>query len=282
MEVIGDKTCSLPQLPYGITQPQVILTSDNEILVCGGSGQNMQKCLTLKNGAWVTHSTLIHGRGNATAVTTSDGIYLLGGSSSPTTSEFLPTGSTDWQYGPRIPEPGFEEGCTVRKSDFEIVLIGGRKSGKRIIQLNTKTNDWTLVGHLQEGRYAHACAMIDSKIVVSDGRKTPIVHVDLTSTDVISTEVISTGKLNLNSENAGNLNERRAHHGSAVAHVNGEPTLLAFGGFYHSNYQRKFRDSIESWNPETESWTISNDLKLSMGKESFGFLSVPANVICRS
>ena len=85
----------------------------------------------------------------------------------------------------------------------------------------------------------------------------------------------------MKSENAGNLNERRAHHGSAVAHVNGEPTLLAFGGFYHRNYRRKFRDSIESWNPETESWTISNDLKLSMGKESFGFLSVPANVICR-
>ena len=37
VEVIGDKKCSLPQLPYGIEwKPQVVLTNNNELLICCG------------------------------------------------------------------------------------------------------------------------------------------------------------------------------------------------------------------------------------------------------
>ena len=41
----------------------------------------------------------------------------------------------------------------------------------------------------------------------------------------------------------------------AVAHVNNKPTLLAFGGTSKEAGVWKYSDSVEIWNPDTESWT---------------------------
>ena len=41
VEVIGDNKCSIPQLPFGISrQPSIILTKDDQILACGGTGKD--------------------------------------------------------------------------------------------------------------------------------------------------------------------------------------------------------------------------------------------------
>ena len=71
------------------------------------------------------------------------------------------------------------------------------------------------------------------------------------------------------------MNEVRAYHGLAVALVNNEPTLLAFGGSYYQN-----GDSIEIWNPDDETWTLANDMKLRETKNAFGFLSIPLHLLC--
>ena len=274
MEVIGEKKCALPRLPRTIKANQIILTNNHEILTCGGiTGQYYsdfyQKCLVLKHCAWVLHSTLNKEREYSASVTMPDGVYLFGGFQSPTTSEFLPTGSSTWQNGPSIPYPGLINGCAVKKSDFEIILIGSKK----IIQLNTKTNDWTPLGELQEERYYQRCVVIDGKIMVTGGRK-PATYEVSSSTEVISLHNPTKSKL------IGQLTIGRTSHGMAVAHVNGKPILLAFGGAYRENDEWKYHKSIEHWNPETKTWTISNDLKLNEPKSSFGFLSVPTHLLC--
>ena len=72
---------------------------------------------------------------------------------------------------------------------------------------------------------------------------------------------------------AGNLTQHRAYHKLIVSTVNNEPTLLAIGGSYVEDDVWKFRDSIEVWNSITESWSVSDTLKLSEAKCCFGALS---------
>ena len=52
--------------------------------------------------------------------------------------------------------------------------------------------------------------------------------------------------------------------------------------FSKENNGWKYRDSIELWNPDTESWTLSPDLKLSEERAYFGHLSVPSHLLCWS
>ena len=84
-----------------------------------------------------------------------------------------------------------------------------------------------------------------------------------------------------NSRIVGPLNEARGYLGMAVAHVNNNRTLLAFGGTSKEAGVWKYRDSVEVWNPDTESWTLSPDIKMSEERSYFGYLSVPSNLICQ-
>ena len=138
--------------------------------------------------------------------------------------------------------------------------------------MNTETNEWTTLGELQEGIYAHACIVMKGKVIVSGGKKSNYDY--LTSTEVISLNYPTSTRT------VGHLNEARGFHGLAVAHVNNEPTLMAFGGNYYQNGDWKYIDSIEIWNPDTETWTPATDMKLREKKEGFGFLSVPSHLIC--
>ena len=183
VEVIGDKECSIPELPYLISEhPSVIITNDMEILICGGHSiiRYDKKCLELKEGQWVFHSNMSQARIGHASITMSNGTYILGSyrsqytteilpSGSKFTTEFLPTGSKVWQEGPQIPHPGMALGCVVKKSDYEMILIGGINLKKKIIQYNTKTNEWKTLGELQIGRYGHACSVFDGKIFVVGG-----------------------------------------------------------------------------------------------------------------
>ena len=273
VDLIGDVTCVLPQLPINIPyQPSIILTNDNQILACGGYPNNMHECLVLKDQNWIKHSDLIEKRYDSSAVTMAKGVYILGGdnSFSQTTSEFLPTGSTNWHVGPNIPE-GFTKGCAVKVSDFELILIGGYKTRNRIIKLNVNTKEWTNLGELKEGRYAHSCAVMSGKIIVSGGKTSN--EMILKSTEIISLDNPTASRI------VGSLNEERGYPGLAVSHINNQPTLLAIGGEFYQN-GTKYRNSIETWNSNSESWTLSSDLKLDRKKYHFGFLSILSSLLC--
>ena len=75
--------CNIPSLPKGIgSQPSLILTDDNNILLCGGT-YNDQECLELKNKNWVHHSHLTKSRKIAMAISMDKGTFIFGGDVHP-------------------------------------------------------------------------------------------------------------------------------------------------------------------------------------------------------
>ena len=231
---------------------------DGAILLCGGE-YNLQECLQLDHGTWKEHSTLNQYRDYHSVVTTQIATFLLGGSFSRETYEYLPKGSSAWLMGKTEIPGGFRDGCAVAvKSDQEIWLIGGVGTWKRILSFNI--NDHTfkeLPFQLNKGRVVHRCAFIpNTKKVMVTGE-----YYD-NSTEILDTE---SGTVTL----ASPLNSERHSHGMGVLTIKGEDRLAVFGGYDGRN----FLDSVELYNAKTEKWETS-EIKLNVGKSEFGFLTV--------
>ena len=106
VELLGDNTCSIPNLPYGISSgPQMFLDKQNELVICGGYPMQTS-CLRLFNGEWHEYLELNKERWYATVVSMDDKTYMFGGSDSDsaTSSEIIQNGS--WKEGPIIPGKG--------------------------------------------------------------------------------------------------------------------------------------------------------------------------------
>ena len=263
--------CSLPSLPKGLNrQPSLVLTKDKNILLCGG-GNNLKRCLTLKHGLWLYHSHLTDRRNYATAIAMPTGTYLFGGDLSPQTYEWLPSGSTSWKKGGKIPHPGFTTGCGVSISDTEIILIGGEYSTKAIIEFNLETMEWKSMGQLQQGRYGHSCVKFKDTIIVSGGKEPKNVGV-FASTELIDVETLT-------SRPGPDMNRARSFHGLVEANYNEKLTVLAIGGMGFEHDWKRW-NSIEVWNHDNQSWSLSSDVELSEARTSFGFVKVPTKIVC--
>lgn len=282
-EIVPNDKCnrSVRSLPVGISShPSMILTPEEEILICGGS-PSRKKCLELKkNKGWQFHSNLNAKRSWASAVTMPDGVYIFGGYKSKTSWEWLPKGAKEWEWGNNsIPNRGFYRGCAVKINDLEIILIGGhdtygeviygRDTYKRVMKFNTFSKKWTNLGNvLNQGRRGHACVRFGDKIIVAGGR-------DSKSKILASTEIINLHDLK-NATTSGDLGLRRSWHGIVVVHIDDKPTAMAVGG-----YGIGYMNSVETWNPDTETWSIpSYSFDLSERRGLFGILSLPARLLC--
>ena len=142
---------------------------------------------------------------------------------------------------------------------------------KRVLKFNTNTKEFTNLGDdvLNQGRAYHACTRFEEKIFISGGYES--------GNTLSTTEVIDLNDLT-KAHTAGNLVQKRFGHGLVVVHVDNKPTVLAVGGGYYENGW-KHLDSIEKWNPTTETWTMTS-MKLSEPKLDFGILSLPTRLLC--
>lgn len=257
-----------------IAHHSLILTEDNKLLVCGGFDANLKSCLELQKGQWIQHSKLSElTYMTPPPVILSGKVYLFAGRS----IFWLATGSKTWQSGPKLqPTFEFKDACAVKLSSTMALLIGGYWTQKKICKFDISTNNLTCIGELQVGRFGHSCAVLGNNIVVAGGRKHSF-HIEYFS----STEIISLDNLH-NPRLAGQLNIKRGFHKLIVTTINNEQTLLAIGGISNKGTEAEAEnsDSIEIWDPLTETWTLSETLKLSEAKHSFGALSVPTSLIC--
>ena len=264
---ITDKNCGFPPLPTVIDESSLILTQNQDILLCGGSN-NEKTCLEMKQKNWEHHSNLYEKRRFASAVSMPTGVFIFGGDLSKTTWEWLPSGTKVWKNGGTIHGSGFKRGCAVQTSKNEIVIIGGLGTKNQVLKFNIESKKWTNYGNvLKQGRFRHSCVFFDNQIIVSGGYNSG----DLSSTEIIDIHDLTTSKLK------SNMVKARAWHGLVVAHVQNKLSVLAIGGKSDNGYT--YHDSVEIWNPTTETWTIS-DMKLSEAKEQFGYASVPTHLVC--
>ena len=263
------KNCAIPDLPIGIDGLSLLHTNDDKIMVCGGSN-NVGTCLVLQHGQWKQDSYLFNRRHNATGISMPDAIYMIGQTYGKITWDWLSTGSTTWYASEGVSDV-FEFGCGVRLSEFEILLIGGYTTERRILKINFLTGTSQTVGHLHQGRYGHSCSLFQDTIFVTGGKYSSSIY--LAHTEMIELKTLT-------SRIGHDLKEARAFHGLAVSHVNKQLRLLAIGGSFGEG-AGKYRDSIEIWNPEGQSWNFFKEMKLSKGKSRFGCLSVPTHLICK-
>ena len=266
-ELIPNK-CTIPSLPKALGDfPSLFLTSENNILLCGGT-RNEYECLEMKENNWIHHSDLIEQRTQATSITMAKGTFIFGGVHSRNTWEWLPSGSSTWVQGGNIPDPGFFSGCGVPISTNEILLIGGVVSTDRILKFNVETNEWTEMDEkLYQANYDHSCLLFKNNIIVSGGGVGYMIDLTL----IMNKDSLTVSKTS-------NMNEKRREHGLVVAHYNNQTTVLAIGGL--TKFFNGETASIEKWDPESEAWSIANDLTLSEARYSFGALSVPTRLLC--
>ena len=107
-----------------------------------------------------------------------NGIYVFGGETSPTTTEFLPNGSSVWKFGPEltlfgeegrsVPEDLFNFGNGHKVSDTDIILIKRNK----VINYNVKTNQFTFLSNIEHNNF-EACASVfyNGKVIISGGER---------------------------------------------------------------------------------------------------------------
>ena len=185
------------------------------------------------------------------------------------TSDFLPNGSTVWEKGPNIPEPGFQVGSAVVISDTEVVLTGGIGcGGKRIMKYNTITNEWQNLKDLRVARRFHSAIFFNGKIILTGGyRYVPGDWKTVPSTVLDLTEIYDIEKEC--SEMAGNLNIKRQDHGIGIIKKNGKSTVIAYGGISSDG---ESLSSIEEWNDKEKKWVVSQ-LTTKEPKHTFGFCS---------
>lgn len=274
----NDCNFSFPSSIEGMSFKPSLVHNYRQIFLCGGSG-NLQKCLTFKNGNWSNHSDLNEKRRYATAIFMQKGIYIFGGSESPTTWEWLPKGNTSWQMGnERIPYPGFYMGCGIRISANELLLIGGKYTEKQILKFNTNTNKFEkLTQTLEYGRNYHTCIKFKNTIIVSGGYS----YTNVTA----STEILKLKDLSSTTNAGMDMKVGREGHGLVVVYHHNKLTLLAIGGDNGVRNGRNYVkwtnfDTIEIWHHAEKNWSLAKDLKLLKPTTSFGFLSVPTRLVC--
>ena len=94
------------------------------------------------------------------------GVYLFSGKDK--TSVFLPTGSTEWQNGPKLPGSAFDT-CAVAISASKFLVIGGLTDPKQVEEFDTVTSKWTSWQVLDQGRSYYSCMRTGNNIVITGG-----------------------------------------------------------------------------------------------------------------
>lgn len=125
-----------------------------------------------------------------------------------------------------------------------------------IFQYNIQENVWSLFCKLKIRRQNFASAIIEGKIVITGGKDCSFLIPGLKPLTYDYTEVIDLSSKT--SRIAGNLNIPRQNHGMSIMKIGKEFKLVAFGG----EYDQCLLDSIEIWNTSSETWELSNTLKL--------------------
>ena len=274
VEVLGQPSCFVPPLPSPRAAHVTIPTIDNLLLTCGGLldlDVNFDEhvdlsCVMLDPGSssWVPHSTLDVPRFGFSAISLEEGVFLLGGTypSTSNTSSFLPTGATEWQVGPNIPEGEHQDfSCGVAISDHQFLFTFGLyATTTKVLEYDTKTSVWIKWDMLPKGRWGSSCLRVGDNVLIAGGQiaDTAILHIPTRTW-----------------RNGGLMTTIRRFFG--LQSLNDK--VLAFGGMATYNDSYVALTSAEEWEPEQEVWAAS-DIKLETPRAVFGAVSGMSSDLC--
>ena len=243
----------------------MFLNDKDEVVICGGNEpESMRSCWTLdKNGVWNrAYGDLTSDRKHSTGFSMNGKAYMLGGNYVSNTSEILDYSNGSWYQVPQ--NPRVYSSCGVVISNEEFLLIGGAYNTRKFFKYNVISGTWTEAGSLIYPRWNHACALYKNEVYISGGNWYEN-YVEILSLNTLTTRTGNPHQIG------------RKSHGLGEIHINGQLTLAAFGGTDSSFNQL---DSIEIFDNDTQTWSVSETFKLEEKKTNFGFLSVSTNLIC--
>merc|ERR1712226_1331827 len=247
------------------------------IASCGGyaGGYSTASCLVLdlENQRWDESrmGNLTTPRSGGAVVELKQGVLFLGGFGSETTSDFLATGSLQWQQGPRLPQ-AMTSFCAVPVSPTKFLTINGDKNHEfdAAIAGSTSEEGWrdsTLWPTLKTSRRGTpGCAKHGNMVILAGGRGGRGV---LQSTLVldITTRTISTG---------GDMATPRRWFNLATISRGGGDTTFAIAG--RTSGTRPDLNSVEEWEEESSTWKAAGNLDTA--RAGFGVVTIPKNIIC--
>ena len=271
---------SPPPLPSTRWGHQTFKTSDPTPLIasCGGytRGGYTASCLVLdlENQRWDESrmGNLTTPRAWGAVVELKQGVLFLGGagSAAETTSDFLATGSLQWQQGPRLPQALYTF-CAVPVTESRFITIEDDKIHEfdAAIAGPTSEEGWrdsTLWPTLKTGRDGHSCAKHGNKVILAGGYGGGRA---LQSTLVldITTRTISTG---------GDMASPRMWFNLATISRGGGETTFALAG----ESSEEYLNSVEEWEEESSTWKAAGNLDTA--RSHFGVVTVPKDIICPS
>ena len=115
----GQETrCLLPQMPRQMWQPTVEVIG-SRALVCEKAG-----CLWLDKEGWQSGPDTVETRRYHTSALTDQGVLLVGGMQSPTTTELIPLDGEESRASFKLSE-GRREHCSIQTGPNSFVLTGG-------------------------------------------------------------------------------------------------------------------------------------------------------------
>ena len=114
----GELHCSLPSLSREMFDPS-LNTWEDTLISCQGDS-----CDHLTPSGWQLWRQTLYSRVYHTSAVTSQGLLLVGGYDSPTTTELLPWEGGDAREGFALQHESFEH-CSIQTSPGTIVITGG-------------------------------------------------------------------------------------------------------------------------------------------------------------
>ena len=283
-EIIGQaklKLTSIPEQHFEFSR--LIYTNQNELLLAGP-----EECSILSESKWNFHSKFNEFILATIIINMPNGVYVFGRSKPPPTekdlSYFLPNQSNSWQIGPNLPEKGRVSGCGLAISQKEFLIIGGViETGdtfqmipcSKIWKYNTKSDEWQMIGHLQDPRFLANAAIFNDKIIITEGGFGPAFVSGTFELKIVeTTEIISLEKLKNLTSRVDHVITKRVKvprvkrdvmPNLGIVRYQGVPKLISFGG----------ATAIEEWNDEEDKWDVSTDFSMTKARSCFGYCYSP-------
>jgi hypothetical protein len=234
-------------------------------------------CLELTGSGWEAGPSTLHTRWAHTSAVTAEGLLLVGGSSSPTTTELLPAEGGPAPEGFPL-QPGRERHCSIQLSADTIVLTGGMNTESLVTEhsgLGTGGEVTTReLPALLTPRDSHACGVYTvGGTQVGQGPFLPhsafqvmLVTGGWDGQLLSSTEVMAHPEGSW--REAGPLpSARYALRGASLAFV-----FHVSGGYDGSN----FLNEILAWDPVSETWSLAGHLATARGYHGITEVSLAA------
>ena len=217
-------------------------------------------------------------RVNGAAATLNNiGVFIVGGGSPKTSrsSEFLATGTMQWQEGPALPVDMYSP-CAVSITPTSFLAIDSTdiREFDAAIAGPTSSEGWREAVHwprLKKIRdFRRGCSKIDQKVIIAGGRDN---IATLSSTEVLN---LIDRRISLKGEMA---TPRRWFHLATII-SGGEEKMFALAGYYEPKgyYNGNYLNTVEEWVETNSTWKAADNLI--ERRHMFGAVAVPKHLIC--